>query len=100
MTAPRITTKHTMLSAALLPGPHEIQRKTTFRRGADVLAFAAGVAAFGPVFTLPVFTLPSVGVSDVSLSVLTMLLRQAGASRRQQARLVLVTPGQRSCFFL
>jgi hypothetical protein len=69
-----------MLSAALLPGPHETQRKTAFCRGADALALAAGVAAFGPAFTLP-----SVGVSDESLSVLTMLLRQASASRRQQA---------------
>jgi hypothetical protein len=86
ITAPRINTKQTMLSAALLPGPHEIQLESRFCRGADRFALAAGGAALGAALGAG-FTLLSLGVSDESLSVLTMLLRQAGASRRQWVRL-------------
>lgn len=83
--------KHAMLSAALLPGPHEIQR--TGVCGAIPDGFAAGAAGFEPVVTLT-----GVGVSEESLSVVTMLLRQANASPRQRSRPRLSTPGLRSCF--
>jgi hypothetical protein len=70
-----------MLSAALLPGPHVIQRMTVRCCGTDALSVAAGAADCGAVDTLL-----SVGVSDESLSVVTILLRQPDASLRQPSR--------------
>jgi hypothetical protein len=72
ITEARITTKHAMLSAALLPGPHAIQRLTLACIGRLPLTVAVRSAAVA-----------SGGVSEESLSVVTALLRQAYASMWQ-----------------
>jgi hypothetical protein len=75
-----------MLSAALLPGPHAIQRLSLTCAG-RLTVVAAGRSA----------AVLNGGVSEESLSVVTALLRQANASLRQ--RRVPAEPGGLGCFF-